>query len=181
MRLVCPGCGKTYRVSEERLGEESLKVRCKACERVFTVAEGREGGAAAGPPASSDHILVCDDAAFFRTMLSEILTESGYRVETASNGEEALEKIASSVPMLLILDLQMPGVDGFEVIRRVRGGSAAPSLPILAVSGIRTDSADMIELEDAGANDYIGKQFKPEHLLKRVQGLVRQRQSEEPG
>jgi predicted Zn finger-like uncharacterized protein len=181
MNLTCPGCGKTYRVSEERLGDPALKVRCKQCEKVFTVAEGRAGDGPEAPAAGPDHILVCDDAPFFRTMLGEILTEGGYKVETASNGEEALEKIASSVPALLILDLQMPGIDGFEVIRRIRGGSTAPSLTILAVSGIHTDSEDMIELEDAGANDYIGKQFKPEHLLKRVEGLMRRVRGGEPG
>ena len=176
MNLTCPGCGKKYRVSEERLGDPSLKMRCKECGGIFSVAEGSAGEAPGVTAPASDHVLVCDDAAFFRTMLSEILTENGYKVEAASNGEEALQKIASSVPVLLILDLQMPGIDGFEVIKRIRGGDVAPDLPILAVSGIHTDSADMIELEDAGANDYIGKQFKPEHLLKRVQGLVRRSQ-----
>lgn len=185
MKLTCPGCGSNYRVDETKITDPSVKMRCRSCQFVFSVSEagGRTTEAAAagvtaaetetrGSGAASHRIIVCDDAPFFRTMLRDILVDAGYEVETASGGEEALGKIAASRPALLILDIQMPGMDGYEVIRAIRGGDAAPDLPILAVSGVHTDSSDMIDLEDAGANDYIGKQFKPEHLLKRVRGLA---------
>lgn len=176
MKLTCPGCGSNYRVDESKIPDSSVKLRCPECQFAFTEKEGGGGARAeekttgAGEP--SNRILVCDDAPFFRTMLKDILADAGYDVETAAGGEEALGKIAASPPALLILDIQMPGMDGYEVIRTIRSGDVVPDLPILAVSGVHTDSSDMIELEDAGANDYIGKQFKPEHLLKRVQGLA---------
>jgi len=176
MKLTCPGCGSNYRVDGTKIPDPSVKMRCPKCQFVFSVKEGggeeRTKDKDAGAGGTSTRILVCDDAPFFRAMLKDILADAGYEVETAAGGEEALGKIAASPPALLILDIQMPGMDGYEVIRSIRSGDVVPDLPILAVSGVHTDSSDMIELEDAGANDYIGKQFKPEHLLKRVQGLA---------
>ena len=105
-------------------------------------------------------------------MLEEMLTEAGYAVELAASGEEALSKVVKVRPALLILDLQLPGMSGFDVLKVIRDSESSKSLPVLAMSAVYTDSSDVMELEDVGADDYIGKKFKAEHLLRRVRNLL---------
>lgn len=176
MIVQCPGCGKRYRLDDAKGSTPGLQVRCSGCETEFSPVPDRN---APPPPSPGEgqgeggkRVLVCDDAPFFRAMIQDILSEAGFAVETASNGEEALAAIDASPPDMLVLDLQMPGMGGFDVIREVRRRQQVSKLPILAVSAVYTDSADMIELQDAGADDYIGKKFKPEHLLRRVRRLL---------
>ncbi len=176
MIVECPKCGGRYRVGEERMNEKEVQVRCSACKTVFKIAqpEPTGGGASRQPGTLSgkERILVCDDALFFRTMLEEMLTEAGYAVELAASGEEALSKVVEVRPALLILDLQLPGMSGFDVLKVIRDSESSKSLPVLAMSAVYTDSSDIMDLEDIGADDYIGKKFKAEHLLRRVKNLL---------
>jgi DNA-binding response OmpR family regulator len=105
-------------------------------------------------------------------MVSDILQEAGYTVETASNGAEIISKVTSFLPNLLVLDLQLPDMNGFEVVKRIRGGEVLPHLPILAMSAVYTDSSHVMALDDVGANDYISKKFKPDHLLGRISKIL---------
>ena len=175
MKIQCPGCGKTYRLDDARGAGRTLKVRCRACDSVFQVKAAAVGAAEAPSTASAGgkRILVCDDALFFRTMVAEVLKEAGFTVETAADGEETLALVPSFSPHLLIVDLQLPGMNGIEVIRSIRQEKDSEDLPILAMSGVFTDSSDVMVMEDAGADDYIGKKFKKEHLVKRLRGLLK--------
>ena len=175
MRIQCPGCGKTYRLDEATVADGPRRVRCRACETVFQAGAtaGEVADAPAAPSAGGRRILVCDDALFFRTMVADVLREEGFTVETAADGEETLAVLPSFRPHLLIVDLQLPGMSGIEVIRRVRQEKDSAALPILAMSGVFTESSDVMVMEDAGADDYIGKKFKKEHLVKRVRGLLK--------
>ncbi len=172
MIVQCPECDKRYRIDDEKAADPGLRMRCAGCGQVFGVTAVPGGEEAKGQVQGEKRIVACDDAPFFRAMLSEVLTEAGFSVETASGGEEALALIADSPPDLLIVDLQMPGMSGFDVIKALRKDGSTARLPILAVSAVYTDSSDMIELQDAGADDYISKKFKPEHLVKRVRRLL---------
>jgi predicted Zn finger-like uncharacterized protein len=176
MIVECPKCGSRYRIGEERMSEKEVQVRCSACKTVFKIAGSEaKGGEAAGQPGTplgNECILVCDDALFFRTMLEEMLTEAGYAVELAASGEEALSKVVEVRPALLILDLQLPGMSGFDVLKVIRDSESSKNLPVLAMSAVYTDSSDIMDLEDIGADDYIGKKFKVEHLLRRVRNLL---------
>ena len=176
MIVECPKCGSRYRLGEDRKGEKQVQVRCSACKTVFKIVNpSPEDEAAAGQPgtpAGKERILVCDDALFFRTMLEEMLTEAGYTVELAASGEEALSKVVEVRPALLILDLQLPGMSGFDVLKVLRDSESSKDLPVLAMSAVYTESSDVMELEDVGADDYIGKKFKAEHLLRRVKNLL---------
>ncbi len=121
------------------------------------------------------HILVIDDDPKITTMLARGLGLEGYEVDTANNGDTGLKKIMSSSPDLVILDLMMPGVDGWEVCRRVR--SQGLGVPILMLTA-RDEVKDRVHGLEIGADDYLVKPFAFEELLARVKALLRRSQQE---
>jgi len=114
-------------------------------------------------------ILIADDDASIRELARMYLEKEGYRVETAVNGVQALAKIKELDPALLVLDLMMPEMDGWEVCRRVR---AAGNLPILMLTA-RDDDVDKIVGLEMGADDYLTKPFNPRELVARVRAILR--------
>ncbi|MFC5652375.1 response regulator transcription factor [Paenibacillus solisilvae] len=118
------------------------------------------------------HILVVDDDEKIISLLRRSLAFEGYEVATASNGLEGLKLMLASDPNLLILDVMMPQVDGWEVCRRVReGGSTVPILMLTA----KDDITDRVRGLDLGADDYLVKPFALEELLARVRALLRRK------
>ena len=120
-------------------------------------------------------VLVVDDDAPILRMLERTLCADGYEVEGAPGGGEALAAMERSVPDLIILDVAMPGVDGLDVCRRIRGKGLA--VPILLLTA-RDAVADRVAGLDAGADDYLVKPFAADELLARVRAL--QRRGREP-
>jgi DNA-binding response OmpR family regulator len=114
-------------------------------------------------------ILVADDEAEIRRLLRLYLEREGYAVDTASGGAEALDLFAARRHDLLILDLMMPGLDGFEVCRRVRAVSAVPVLMLSA----KDAEADKVSGLTLGADDYVTKPFSRAELVARVKALLR--------
>jgi two-component system KDP operon response regulator KdpE len=122
-------------------------------------------------------VLVIDDEPQIRRALRAGLERNGCTVTVAASGEEALDEAALRPPELVILDLAMPGMDGFEVCRQLREWSRAPIL----VLSVREDEADKIRALDLGADDYLTKPFSLGELLARVRALMRRAgRSEEP-
>ncbi|HVC33985.1 MAG TPA: response regulator transcription factor [Chloroflexota bacterium] len=119
-----------------------------------------------------ERILVIDDDEAITLALRRALSFDGYTVELALDGEEGLRKARDVAPDLIILDVLMPGIDGFEVCRRVRSGDDTPILMLTA----RDDIADRVRGLDAGADDYLVKPFAPDELLARVRALLRRRE-----
>ncbi|MBM7565343.1 response regulator transcription factor [Paenibacillus sacheonensis] len=118
------------------------------------------------------HILVVDDDEKITSLLRRSLAFEGYEVTTANNGIEGLKQMLASDPNLLILDVMMPQVDGWEVCRRVReGGSSVPILMLTA----KDDIQDRVRGLDLGADDYLVKPFALEELLARVRALLRRK------
>jgi DNA-binding response OmpR family regulator len=115
---------------------------------------------------------VADDANYFRQLVGDILREAGYDVFLAIDGDDVLNKVVEVSPDLIVLDLQLPARSGFDVIRAIRAGRFS-HLPILVMSSVYTDTDHIIELSDIGANDFINKNFTPDHLLSRVRKLLR--------
>jgi two-component system response regulator MprA len=121
------------------------------------------------------HILVVDDDEKITSMLRRSLTFEGHEVSTAANGQDALVKLMQREPDLLILDVMMPYVDGWEVCRRLReGGSTVPVLMLTAKDEIK----DRVKGLDTGADDYLVKPFALEELLARVRALLRRRKDQ---
>lgn len=118
---------------------------------------------------SDERILVVDDEAQIRRALRTALTGHGYRVDVAEDGESALEALASQPPDVLVLDLVMPGVDGFDVLHQTRTWS---NLPIVVLSA-RGEERDKVRALDLGADDYLTKPFGMDELLARVRAVLR--------
>jgi CheY-like chemotaxis protein len=111
------------------------------------------------------YILVVDDDADFREALCEVLVEAGYPVEQAGDGARALEKVAEEVPGIILLDLKMPGIDGWGVMERLRADPRAAGVPILILSAYGFEW----ESELLGAQGYIPKaDVKLDGILERV-------------
>ncbi len=118
-------------------------------------------------------ILVADDERNIFELTKLYLEKEGYGVEWARDGREALEKARSLRPALLILDLMLPEVDGFEVCRQVRQES---DLPILMLTA-RSEDVDKIVGLELGADDYLTKPFNPRELVARVKAILRRSQA----
>ena len=118
-------------------------------------------------------ILVVDDDAPIRRMLSRTLAAEGYAVEASPDGGGALASVERSTPDLVVLDVAMPGLDGFSVARRLR--EKGLGLPILMLTA-RDAVPDRVAGLDAGADDYLVKPFAAEELIARVRALLRRGQ-----
>jgi two-component system KDP operon response regulator KdpE len=114
-------------------------------------------------------VLIADDEAQIRQAVQRALVARGYDVVVAADGAEALDRVAASAPDLVVLDLNMPVLDGLEVCRRIRAFSGVPIL----VLSVREDEPDKIAALDLGADDYLTKPFGVGELLARVRALLR--------
>jgi two-component system alkaline phosphatase synthesis response regulator PhoP len=120
--------------------------------------------------ASSPTVLVVDDEPNIVELVRLYLKSEGFQVESASDGREALEKVAVLHPALVVLDLMMPELDGWEVTRRLRQQDARIPIIMLTAKG---DDADKIVGLDMGADDYLAKPFNPRELVARVRAVLR--------
>ena len=118
---------------------------------------------------SGETILVVDDEANIVELAKLYLEKDGFRVETARDGARALAMVAHRPPALMVLDLMLPNVDGWEVCRRVRARS---DLPIIMLTA-RDDDVDKIVGLELGADDYLTKPFNPRELVARVKAILR--------
>jgi two-component system KDP operon response regulator KdpE len=116
-----------------------------------------------------------DDEEQILRALRRALAARGYDVVTAVDGEDAMVEVERAMPELVVLDLNLPGIDGIEVCRRIRAWSRVPIL----ILSVREDEAGKVEALDLGADDYLTKPFGVEELLARVRALLRRTRPEE--
>ena len=121
--------------------------------------------------ADPGRILVVDDVARNVRLLEAVLTAAGYEVVGAGSGTEAIEAVARDSPDLVLLDIRMPDIDGYEVCRRLRADPAAQFLPIVMVTS--AEDEERIAALEAGADDFVAKPFNQGELLARVRSLIR--------
>ena len=114
-------------------------------------------------------VMIVEDEVSVRELVAQYLELEGFELMQASTGSDALKLAAEHSPDLVILDLNLPGIDGFEVARRLRATSA---IPILMLTG-RTEEADKLAGFEVGADDYLTKPFRPRELVLRVQAIMR--------
>jgi len=123
-------------------------------------------------PAGNDLVLVVDDEPHIVALVSYHLDKSGYRVVTATTGPDALEQARRERPSLVILDLMLPGMSGFEVLARMRADERTRDVAVLMLTA-RRDEHDRIEGLSLGADDYLTKPFSPQELVLRVKAILR--------
>ncbi len=121
---------------------------------------------------SKPYVLVVEDEAALATMLRYNLEKQGFRVEEAVDGQEALTRIAETVPDIVLLDWMLPVMSGIEVCRQIRRRPATRDLPVIMVTA-RTEDQDAVRGLNTGADDYITKPFNMEALLARMRALLR--------
>src|SRR6478735_7029631 len=126
------------------------------------------------PSGAQPVILTADDDPDIRELLAFRLERSGYTVLQAVDGEEALALALEHTPDLAVLDVMMPKMDGFEVVRRLRAEEATKGMPIIMLTA-RAQDSDVEEGFDAGADDYLRKPFSPQELRARVQSILGRR------
>ena len=120
----------------------------------------------------SSRILVVDDDVALAEMIGIVLQNEGYEVVFCADGSAALTQFQENNPDLVLLDVMLPGMDGFDVCRAIRRVSDAPIVMLTA----RSDTADVVTGLEAGADDYVPKPFKPKELVARVRARLRGRE-----
>lgn len=124
---------------------------------------------------ANEKILVVDDEPAIAMVIQDRLLGEGYRVRLAADGPAALTAVAQDPPDLLILDLMLPGMDGLDVLRRLRqGDEEAASLPVIILTA-RDDEVDVVVGLELGADDYVVKPFNPRELVARLRAVLRRR------
>ncbi|WP_205407813.1 response regulator transcription factor [Thiohalospira halophila] len=116
-------------------------------------------------------ILVAEDDDLLAELIEFKLQEAGFSVERVSDGESALDSVQKRTPDALLLDIMLPGMDGFEVLRTLKTKSAHPDLPVMVLTG-RGLEQDVVSGLDLGASDYLVKPFMVKELLTRIQRLL---------
>src|SRR5256886_3145227 len=119
-----------------------------------------------------EKILVVDDVAVNVKLLADLLGVKGYAVVTAASGAEALEKIDKEQPALVLLDVMMPGMSGYDVCRKIRQNAATAMLPVVMVTAL-DPTQERVKGIDAGADDFLSKPINQPELLARVKSLLR--------
>ena len=123
-------------------------------------------------PAGTDLVLVVDDEPHIVALVTYHLAKSGYRVVTATTGAEALQQARRECPSLVILDLMLPGISGFEVLAKMREDERTRDVAVLMLTA-RREEHDRIEGLSLGADDYLTKPFSPQELVLRVKAILR--------
>ncbi|MBC7233213.1 MAG: response regulator transcription factor [Chloroflexi bacterium] len=123
------------------------------------------------------HILIVDDEPRMLRFVRMNLELEGYQVSTASNGMEAIEKVRDELPDLVILDIMMPEMDGYETLERIRQIS---NVPVIMLT-VKAEEEDKVRGLELGADDYITKPFSPRELASRVKAALRRAEMPSPG
>jgi DNA-binding NarL/FixJ family response regulator len=122
--------------------------------------------------AAADVVLIVDDAPGNLSMLHDALDEAGYMVLVATDGESALKRARQGVPNVILLDAVMPGLDGFEVCRRLKADDATQHIPVIFMTGL-TETEHVVAAFESGGTDYVTKPLKPMEVLARIASHLR--------
>lgn len=119
----------------------------------------------------SKRILVVEDQEDNRRIIRDMLRHAGYEIDEAATGEDALASAGARVPDLILMDAQLPGLDGYAATRRIKADPSLRQVPIIAVTSFAL-SGDDARAREAGCDDYIAKPFSPRLLLAKVKAQL---------
>lgn len=126
----------------------------------------------AGASAAGERVLVVDDEADIVALVAYHLAKAGYRVSTATSGPDALAAARQERPAIVVLDLMLPGLSGYDVLESLRGDAATKEIAVLMLTA-RREEQDRIRGLSLGADDYLTKPFSPQELVLRVGAILR--------
>jgi DNA-binding response OmpR family regulator len=149
------------------------KVKCPGCSHRFEIvltgnAESNKEQAVTGVPL----ILIVDDARFFRQMIEDLLSDLPVEFMSAADGDEAWVKITTRLPQLVLLDLNIPGRSGKQILQSIQEEPRLNRIKVLAMSGVERGEETASAVRRFGAVDFINKSFKPSELEKRVRNIL---------
>ena len=124
------------------------------------------------PVSNLNTVLAIDDNAANLSIIYEVLTEYGLKVLTARSGVDALKRAASRQPQLILLDVMLPGTDGFEICRQLKANPATQTIPVIFMTAL-SSLEDKVRGFQAGAVDYVTKPFSPRELVARIKAVLR--------
>jgi two-component system cell cycle response regulator DivK len=119
----------------------------------------------------SKRILVVEDQEDNRQIIRDLLATTDYELSEAENGEEALAAVAQQRPDLILMDIQMPVLDGYEATRRIKADPALRAIPIIAITSYAL-SGDEQKAREAGCDDYVPKPYSPRQLLAKIRNYL---------
>jgi two-component system cell cycle response regulator DivK len=120
----------------------------------------------------SRHILVVEDEEDSRKILRDLLSRAAYEMTEAENGEQALAAVAKQRPDLILMDIQMPILDGYEATRRIKSDPTFRDIPIIVVTSYALSGGDEAKARAAGCDVFVAKPFSPRQLLARIRKLL---------
>jgi len=184
MLVKCPSCGDKIRLSEPESAEKITPYMCPQCQQIVKInliSDAIPTSSAAGttPYSVTPHcfrVLVVDDSPFFIKTAEDLLKAEGYTVISALDGVEALRKLIDERPDVVVLDLSMPKMTGFEVLNNLRSNPGYRSfrqIPVLVTSGVY-HAAEIEMIHELGANGFLRKESVYESLVYRVRQLLPQ-------
>jgi len=124
------------------------------------------------------HIVVVEDEIDILEVIEYNLVREGFKVSTARDGNAGLKKIRKNIPDLVLLDLMLPGIDGLEICRLMKGHAKTSNIPVIIVTA-KDDESDIVLGLGLGADDYVPKPFSPKELVARVKAVLRRSQAHE--
>jgi CheY-like chemotaxis protein len=173
----CPNCRNVIRLREVDGQSRVVKYLCSTCQEVVRIdllQDEVKSSSSAGSFEKTEHrrkILVADDTATVRKVAARLLTEAGYDVLEAVDGRQALDLVNNEHPDLILLDLLMPKMTGFDVLREIKKTDRVKETPILIMSGVfKKDVVDF--LQQSGVTGFIDKEQIKDSLLFRVQQIL---------
>jgi predicted Zn finger-like uncharacterized protein len=173
MVITCPVCKAQYRINPSASKADVAKVKCPGCEHTFEVSlveEKANQGEKELP--GLPVVMVVDDARFFREMIRDILKDLPVELVLVADGNEAWQQISTLVPQLVLLDLNIPGKSGKEILLSLRESPLFGQVKVLAMSGVDRGEETASEVRTIGADDFISKSFKPRELQNRVRNIL---------
>ena len=173
MLIECPTCQARYRIDPSASKADVAKVKCPGCQHVFEVSLVAEDKLQQDDCSSARPVvLVVDDARFFREMIKDILKDLPVELIMAADGDDAWQQITTLVPQLVLLDLNIPGKNGKEILQAMQESSLLDQVKVLALSGVERGEETAAEVRLIGADDFISKSFKPRELQDRVRNIL---------
>lgn len=168
--LTCPQCQNIFRLRQMPVPGTRMEAQCPQCHYLVGVLHrGPEAVTHAPAPVGQAKILVVEDTKFFRAYLNDLLASAGFQVVMAQDGVEALEYLSRESPDLVITDVLMPRMNGFELCRRIKDRPQTATLPVIMMTQVYTRAHHEREAFGVhGADDYIVKPFQPNDLLTRI-------------